>query len=198
VPVKVSCPQCQHENDFWGVTTPEGEVLEHFGKKCQGAIESPDGGEILPCGFRYRYRSCERCGAENDHAAKRCHQCGNELVDTETRLREVSAFRDAHVMRPDSMTFARKIDKKGGERLEIRYYDLDGQYLSEIFFFENEQDTKVFFHNFIRMHHRLPGTKLEVSSIDEAIRAKERFRLPLYIVARKQEHYWRIREKIFP
>jgi DNA repair protein RadD len=48
------------------------------------------------------------------------------------------------------------------------------------------------------MHHRLPGTKLEVSSIDEAIRAKERFRLPLYIVARKQEHYWRIREKIFP
>ena len=137
VPVKVSCPKCNHNNDFWGIIDTDGVVLEHFGKKCHGAIENPESGEIIPCGFRYRFKSCENCGAENDFGADFCRQCSTQFVDDETKLKEAMAHREAHVMRPDSMTFERKIDSKGRERLEIRYYDLNAQHLSEVFFFDS-------------------------------------------------------------
>ena len=197
VPVKVACPDCSHENTFWGVTNEAGEVVEHFGETCKGATEDLQTGGIVPCGFRYRFKACERCDRENDMGAKRCAGCGAPFKDNETKLREWMALKDTHVMRPDSMTFERKIDKKGRERLEIRYYDLQGQHLSEIFFFENPNDAKIFYYNFVRMHLRLPGVRLQIQSIEEALLHRDKFRLPLFVIARKQEKYWRIREKLF-
>lgn len=197
VPVQVPCPQCAHMNEFWGITDDDGAVIEHFGRKCRGAIEAIDGDEIVPCGFRYRFKNCERCGAENDIAARMCFECGHVLVDDDVKLQRAMALKDAHVMRPDTMFFEKKADKTGRERLEIRYYDLDSQHLSEVFFFENEGDAKVFHYNFSRMHNRLPEQPVDVRSIDEALRLRHRFRIPLFIIARKQGEYWRIREKIF-
>lgn len=197
IPVKVCCPMCNHENDFWGIADKEGEVVEHFGKKCSGAIENPESGNILPCGFRYRYKNCESCGAENDYSAKICTRCLEVLVDQETKLQEAMLLKDAHVMRPDSMTFEKKIDRKGEERLEVRYYDVDGQHLSEIFFLKNASDAKVFHYNFCRMHNRRPEVRLEIRSIDEAIAEQKKFRRPLFVIARKQKNFWRVREKIF-
>ncbi|MCO6432318.1 MAG: DEAD/DEAH box helicase [Deltaproteobacteria bacterium] len=197
VPVKVSCPKCNHANDFWGVLGGDGELKEHFGKKCQGAVENPETGEIIPCGFRYRFRTCESCGTENDYSAESCRQCSTMFIDDGTKLKSAMSDREAHVMRPDSMTFELKVDKSGRERLEVRYYDLNAQHLSEVFFFSSPNDPKVFYYNFIRMHNRLPEKKLKVESIDDAIRQKDNFRLPLYIIARKQERFWKIREKLF-
>jgi DNA repair protein RadD len=197
VPVEVFCPMCTHVNEFWGLKTEEGEILEHFGRKCSGAIEDPDSNEIIPCGFRYRYRNCDACGEENDIAAKTCSSCANVLVDNDTKLQEAMSLKDAHVMRPDTMTLEKKVDQNGRERLEVRYYDLDAQHLSEIFFFENFNDSKVFFYNFTRMHNRLPEIPLQISSIEQAIIHKNRFRIPMFIIARKQKHFWKIREKIF-
>lgn len=196
-PVKVGCPECAHENEFWGVKNDAGEVVEHFGDTCRGAVEDPNTGGIVPCGFRYRSKMCDRCDAENDLGAKRCSRCGIEFKDDETKLREAMALRDTHVMRPDSMTFERKVDKKGRERLEVRYYDLNAQHLSEVFFFENQNDSKIFYYNFTRMHHRMPGKRLDIRSIDDALRQRDCFRLPLFVIARKQDTYWRIREKLF-
>jgi len=197
VAVKVGCPKCSHVNDFWGVTDHTGAVVEHFGVKCCGAIADPDGDEIIPCGFRYRYRNCDRCEAENDLKASHCVQCGNELVDNETKIRTAMADSEAHVLRPDTMTLERKTDKTGRERLEVRYYDLDGQHLSEIFFLESDHDRKVFFYNFERMHNKLPEREISVSTIDQALELKDRFRKPIFVIARKQKPFWRIREKIF-
>jgi DNA repair protein RadD len=197
VPVEVSCPMCTHVNEFWGITTEEGEILEHFGRKCSGAIEDPDSNEIIPCGFRYRYRNCDACGEENDIAAKTCSSCAHVLVDNDTKLQEAMSLKDAHVMRPDTMTLEKKTDQNGRERLEVRYYDLDAQHLSEVFFFENSNDSKVFFYNFTRMHNRLPEIPLQIASIEQAILHKNRFRIPMFIIARKQKHFWKIREKIF-
>lgn len=197
VPVEVECPMCSHVNQFWGITDETGEVVEHFGRKCRGAIEVPDGSTILPCGFRYRYKTCDRCGEENDVTAKVCGSCQNLLIDNDTKLQEAMALRDAHVMRPDSMTFEKKIDKDGLERLEVRYYDLDAQHLSEIFYINNQNESKVFYYNFVRLHTRLPERKLEISSVDEAIELRHKFRQPMFVIARKQKHFWRIREKIF-
>ncbi len=197
VPVTVSCPMCSHENEFWGIKDEKGEIVEHFGRTCKGAIEDPDTSTIVPCGFKYRYRACEECGAENDITAKTCTACGYALIDNDTKLQEAMSLKDAHVMRPDTMILEKKIDKNGRERLEIRYYDLDAQYLSEVFFFENPNDSKVFYYNFIRMHNKLPEKELKINSIDQAISLKNRFRLPMFIIARKQKHFWKIREKIF-
>lgn len=197
VPVKVSCPSCATENDFWGLKDDDGEVVEHFGKKCRGAEVDPESGEIVPCGFRYRFTVCPSCQSENDYAAQNCEVCGAHLKDDETKLREAASAKDAHVMRPDTMTFERKTDAKGRDRLEVRYYDLDGQFLSEVFFFDNDSGKKVFHYNFSRFHNRTPGKKMDVDSIDRALGRQNDFRLPLYVIARKQGRYWRIREKIF-
>jgi DNA repair protein RadD len=197
VPVAVPCPSCQHENLFWGIVGANGVVVEHFGKRCAGATESAEGGELVPCGFKYRFKPCDRCGEENDLDAERCARCSNRFVDDQAKLKEALAMKDAHVMRPDSMTFEKRRDKKGSERLEIRYYDLNAQSLSEVYFFNTPQDSKVFHYNFARMHHRLPGQRLKIESIEDAINHQSVFRLPLFIIARKQEKYWKIREKVF-
>jgi DNA repair protein RadD len=197
VAVKVECPMCRHENDFWGLADDAGQVVEHYGRKCRGAIENPDTGEIIPCGFRYRFKNCDRCGAENDIAARVCHSCDFVLVDDDAKLKEAMGQRDAHIMRPDSMTLAKMADNKGRERLEIRYYDPEGQYISEVFFFDSQQSSKVFHYNFLRMHYRTPGIPLQIEEIDSALKYQKRFRLPMFVIARKQGKYWRIREKIF-
>jgi DNA repair protein RadD len=197
VPVEVPCPMCDHKNEFWGIEDSDGELLEHFGRKCKGAIVDPRTLEITPCGFRYRFKNCESCGSENDIAAKSCNQCSSVLVDNDTKLKEAMGLKDAHVLRPDTMTFEKKTDENNRERLEVRYYDLDAQYLSEIFYINSESEAKSFYYNFTRMHNRLPERPLDISNVDEAIRQSKRFRLPLFIVARKQKHYWKIREKVF-
>jgi DNA repair protein RadD len=197
VAVKVACPECDHENFFWGIVDSNGQVVEHFGKKCCGAHESTESGELVPCGFRYRSKNCDRCGTENDLDATRCTGCSKIFTDDEAKLKAALGEKNTHVMQPDSMTFEKKIDKSGQERLEIRYYDLNAQSLSEVYFFSSPQDSKVFHYNFLRMHYRLPGRKLEVKNIEDALRLKSAFRLPLFIIARKQERYWKIREKIF-
>lgn len=197
VPVKVACPKCKHTNDFWGVVDEKGVIEEHFGKTCQAAIENPETGDLVPCGFRYRFKNCERCGVENDLDASRCQKCATIFVDPEASIREALSLKNAHVMQPDSMTFEKKVDKKGLERLEIRYYDLNAQSLSEVYFFQTANDPKVFYYNFSRMHNKIPERRLEINSIDDVLMQKNNFRMPLYVIARKQDKYWKIREKVF-
>lgn len=197
VPVEVICPRCGHSNDFWGLVDLEGNVVEHFGRKCRGAVEEHETFKVVPCGFRFRFKSCPRCGNENDIAARTCNHCEFLLVDNDVKLREAMALKDAHVMRPDTMLFVKGVDKKGQSRLEIRYYDLDGQHLTEYFYLNSKTDSKAFYFNFSRMHNRLPEKEIFITSVDDAIAQRERFRIPSFVIARKQKYFWQIREKIF-
>jgi DNA repair protein RadD len=197
VPVSVPCPQCDHTNTFWGTSSQSGDVAEHFGTKCAGAIENPDDGSLVPCGFRYRFKDCESCATQNDIDASHCIACQELFIDGETKLKAATAAKDTHIMRPDTMFFERKVDSKGGERLEIRYYDLDAQHLTESFYFDDSTAAHVFYYNFIRMHQKNPGVPISISSAAEAIRHQHLFRLPLFIIARKQKGYWKVREKVF-
>lgn len=36
VPVQVFCPACGFANTFWGKTTADGTLIEHFGRRCGG------------------------------------------------------------------------------------------------------------------------------------------------------------------
>ena len=196
-PVKVTCPQCQFENDFWGIVDTDGEIIEHFGRKCRGAREDPRTFAIVPCNFRFRFKTCDQCGEENDIAARECQRCHALLVDTDQKLRDAMALKDAHVMRPDSMLFDKTFDKKGNERLEIRYYDVNGEFLREFYYLRSESDSRAFYYNFLRMHLRRPEKPVTMSSPDEVIIRVNLLRMPLLVIARKQKHFWQIREKIF-
>lgn len=197
VPVQVECPACGHLNDFWGLVDDDGELVEHFGRKCRGAAEDPVTSVVTPCAFRFRYKTCGACGAENDIAARVCSGCGKLLVDTDKKLREAMALKDAHVMRPDSMLMDVTRDKKGNDRLEVRYYDADGEFLREFFYLGGPADERAFYYNFLRMHLRIPERPPTVRSPDDAIRHINLFRMPLFVIARKKTHFWEIREKIF-
>jgi DNA repair protein RadD len=197
VPVKVPCPVCGHENDFWGIVDGDGDLVEHFGRKCRGAVEDPRTLAVVPCSFRFRFKRCGSCGEENDVAARECTGCQALLVDNDKKLREAMALKDAHVMRPDSMMFEKSHDKKGNERLEVRYYDYDGEFLREFFYISSPGDARAFYYNFMRMHLRLPERQVEIRSVDEALAARPLFRLPMFVIARKKTYFWQIREKIF-
>lgn len=100
-------------------------------------------------------------------------------------------------MRVDSMQFSKSQDKKGHARLEISYYDVDANVLKEYFYLNSLPSQRAFYFNFIRMHNRLPEMKFEIKNVEEALHYQYRFRKPMFVIARKQERYWVIREKIF-
>lgn len=197
VPVVVPCPECGHPNDFWGLVDGAGEVVEHFGRRCQGALTHPSTGELEPCTFRFRFRSCPACGAENDIAARSCNACKAALVDDDRRLRDAMALKDAHVMRVDSMMLLRTQDKSGKDRLEVRYHDADGQALKEWFFLSTPSDVRAFEVGFLRVHLRRPEKIPAVRTMEDVLALHAQLRMPAFVIARKKERWWQVREKVF-
>lgn len=197
VPVEVLCPQCGTENTFWGLRESDGTLIEHYGRKCQGAFEDPLTRELSPCGFRFRFKRCDKCGEENDIAARVCEGCKHILIDNDQKLKEAMLLKDAHVMRVETMSFHKSFDKKGTPRLEVHYYDVDAQVLKEFFYISTLEEGRAFYFNFIRMHNRIPEKKLFIKSVDEVLGLTAQFRQPLFVIARKNKSFWNIREKIF-
>lgn len=197
VAVKVECPQCHFENDFWGYADDDGVVLEHYGRKCRGSTQNPKTLEVIPCGFRFRLKICDRCGSENDITARTCEKCQAELVDANAKLKQAKLSKNAHVLTPDRITFEEQRDKNYSPYLQIRYYDHDGQYVSEAHFFSNPSSVKKFNINFLRSHLRRPELAIEIKSPHDVIQYQSLFRLPSFVIARKQDKYWKITEKVF-
>lgn len=197
IPVIVSCPSCGFHNDFWGYADDDGNVYEHFGRKCRGAIHDPKTFEIQPCGFRFRLKLCHSCGCENDITARECEKCKAVLVDADAKLKQARLSKNAHVLTPDRVTFEERVDKNSNPYLEIRYYDYDARYVSEAFFFSNATSIKKFNINFLRSHLRRPELASEFTSVSDVIKYQKLFRLPAYVIARKQDKYWKVTEKIF-
>lgn len=197
VPVQVICPACGFFNDFWGYTDNEGNVLEHFGRTCRGAIQNPKTLDIKQCGFRFRFKICHNCGSENDITARECEKCKATLIDADAKLKQAKLSKNAHVLTPEKITYDERKDKNGNSYLEIRYYDYDAQYVSEAYFFNNPSAVKKFNINFLRSHLKRPEQNCDVSSPQEVIRWQSLFRSPVYVIARKQDKFWKITEKIF-
>ena len=197
VPVYIPCPQCGFENSFWGITNIDGEVIEHFGRKCRGASEDPKTSEIIPCGFRFRFKLCNVCGEENDITARDCSHCKAVLIDADSKLKQAKLSKNAHVLKPDSVEYLERTDKNGNPYLEIKYFDFDSKYLSEFHFLNNQTNLKKFNINFLRSHLRRPELELTTKTPQEVIRYQKLFRTPTFVIARKQDKFWRITEKIF-
>ncbi|MBT3983280.1 MAG: DEAD/DEAH box helicase [Bacteriovoracaceae bacterium] len=197
VPVLVCCPKCGFENDFWGYMTPDGDVIEHFGRKCRGGTQDPDTYEIEPCGYRFRYKVCDKCSCENDITARECRDCGHVLIDADSKLKQAKLSKNAHILKPDTIKMEERFDKNGNPYLSIKYYDYDSQFLAENHYLNNQTSLKKFNINFLRSHMRKPELDLTIKCVDEVIHYQRLLRMPSFIIARKQGKFWKITEKIF-
>jgi DNA repair protein RadD len=195
--VTIGCPLCGHENIFWGIIDIDGEVIEHFGRKCRGAKKNQKTLEISPCGYRFRFKLCHSCGSENDITARACVKCHETLIDADSKLKQAKLSKNAHVMTPDRVTLTERLDKNSQPYLEVRYYDNDAQYLSEAHFFGNPSSIKKFNINFLRSHLKRPELTIEIKSPEDVIKNQKFLRMPSFVIARKQEKFWKITEKIF-
>lgn len=195
--VEVPCPVCQHNNQFWGKKDEYGLLIEHYGRRCQGLVADPISGDQQQCDFRYRFKECGQCGAENDIAARQCHQCQQLLVDPDQKLKEALQLRDAKVLRCSGISFESTLDKKQQPLLKVTYHDEDGAELSEYFGLNSKAQQGAFYHNFSKFHLKDRNQDFRPTHPDEVVANSERFRTPDFVIARKQKRFWQIREKLF-
>ncbi|WP_339117742.1 DEAD/DEAH box helicase [Halomonas sp. BMC6] len=194
-PVQVPCPDCGHANLFWGKR--DGElVIEHFGRRCQGLIED-DAGRRRQCEFRFRFKVCDECGAENDIAARRCHGCEKLLVDADDKLKDALKLKDAKVLRVSGMQLEATTNGRGLPRLKATYHDEDGDSLSEWFALETPAQRRAFYAVFLRVHLRAPGGQWQPTTPDEVVNEQRRLRHPDFVVGRKVGRHFQIRDKLF-
>jgi DNA repair protein RadD len=195
VPVQVFCPSCGFANTFWGKTTADGTLIEHFGRRCQGWFED-DEGLREQCDYRFRFKNCPQCNAENDIAARRCHRCEQVLVDPDDMLKAALKLKDALVLRCSGMTLEQGSDAKG-DWLKITYYDEDGADVSERFRLQTPAQRMAFEQLFIRPHSRAPGVPLRWITVADVVAQQPLLRHPDFVVARKNGQFWNVREKVF-
>ncbi|TFH88614.1 DEAD/DEAH box helicase [Billgrantia azerbaijanica] len=194
-PVQVACPACDHANLFWG--RRDGEVvIEHFGRRCQGLIEDEEG-RRRQCDFRFRFKTCEACGAENDIAARRCHGCARLLVDADDKLKAALRLRDARVLRVSGMQLEATTNGRGLPRLKVVYHDEDGATLAEWFALETPAQRRAFAAAFLRDHLRAPGVPFRPATPEAVVAERRRLRAPDFVVGRKVGRHWQVREKLF-
>jgi DNA repair protein RadD len=197
VAVQVPCPECGFVNDFWGKVDEEGNVLEHFGRKCRGGQVNRNTYAFTPCGYRFRFKVCEQCSAQNDTTARDCRHCGCVLIDPDVKLKQARLSKNAHVLTPDSIEMLERVDKNGNAYLQVRYYDYDANYLAEMHYLNNPTSLKKFTINFLRSHLRKPELQLSIRSVSEVVDLQSKLRMPAFVIARKQGKFWKITEKIF-
>ncbi|EMV2881390.1 hypothetical protein AAB193_004845, partial [Escherichia coli] len=182
-------------NTFWGKTTADGTLIEHFGRRCQGWFEDDDG-HREQCDFRFRFKNCPQCNAENDIAARRCRECDTILVDPDDMLKAALRLKDALVLRCSGMSLQHGHDEKG-EWLKITYYDEDGADVSERFRLQTPAQRTAFEQLFIRPHTRTPGIPLRWITAADILAQQALLRHPDFVVARMKGQYWQVREKVF-
>lgn len=188
VPVQVPCPACGFANLFWGKTDADGDIIEHYGRRCQGLLE--DGNQ---CDFRYRARICPDCGIENDIAARICRGCDSALVDPDKHLKAVLSHKHHHLFKVADMLL-----EASDEGLTIIYQDMDGNSFNERFKLATDGQRKALFAAFLLRHQRAPGIKLPKYKDAAAIVAdKDKFRAPDMLLLKKTKFGWQLIDKFF-
>jgi DNA repair protein RadD len=119
------------------------------------------------------------------------------LVDADAKLKQAKLSKNSHVLTPDRITLEERLDKNQRPYLEIRYYDADARYLSEAHFFNYPSAIKKFNINFLRSHLRRPELAGEFQSPLDVVKYQKLFRMPAFVIARKQDKFWKITEKVF-
>lgn len=180
VPVSVPCPLCDFTNTFWGKVDEDGDIIEHFGRRCQGMT-----GPEQQCDFRFRFRLCGQCGGEADIAARHCPHCQYALVDIDKQLREAMKSRDKHLFKVADWHCAVTDDA-----LKLTYLDLDGQDLTESLKWGSKA-----LRRFLSEANPAPGA-LFLPDDARLGGFLAKLRKPKFLVLAKQKG-WRVKERVF-
>lgn len=191
-PVQVICPSCEFPNIFWGVCDDDGDLIEHYGRRCQGLLF-----DLTPpqqCEYRFVFKECPHCGQENDIAARKCIHCLEVLADPDDMLKKALQLKDAKVLRCSGLSLS--IVK---ERLKITYHDEEGAELSESFNLAYQQDQTLFNQLFAkRLAVKLEtAAELILDTNEKAIAVEQYLPHPDFVIARKHKYHWQIKDRIF-
>ncbi|EOV6248747.1 TPA: DEAD/DEAH box helicase [Vibrio parahaemolyticus] len=200
--ITIPCPACGFNNNFWGKLDSNGFLLEHFGRRCQGYFEDEDTGEREHCGYRFRAKYCGECGADNDIAARICHECDATLVDPDKKLKEALNLKDALIFECTEMDLSVFKSNDGKSQLKVTYsgepYQGEGHALVHEFWSLNTKKQKQTFKDqFVRPHLADKHRPFEEASPPRVVANQHRFRLPQFVIARKSGRFWKLRDKIF-
>ncbi|WP_154203774.1 DEAD/DEAH box helicase [Vibrio harveyi] len=200
--ITIPCPACGFNNNFWGKLDSNGFLLEHFGRRCQGYFEDDETGEREHCGYRFRAKYCGECGADNDIAARICHECDATLVDPDKKLKEALNLKDALIFECTEMDLSVFKSSDGKSQLKVTYsgetYQGEGNALVHEFWSLNTKKQKqIFKDQFVRPHLADKHRPFEEASPSRVVANQHRFRLPQFVIARKSGRFWKLRDKIF-
>ncbi|WP_051118882.1 DEAD/DEAH box helicase [Vibrio campbellii] len=200
--ITIPCPACGFNNNFWGKLNSNGFLLEHFGRRCQGYFEDDETGEREHCGYRFRAKYCGECGADNDIAARICHECDATLVDPDKKLKEALNLKDALIFECTEMDLSVFKSSDGKSQLKVTYsgetYQGEGNALVHEFWSLNTKKQKQTFKDqFVRPHLADKHRPFEEASPTKVVANQHRFRLPQFVIARKSGRFWKLRDKIF-
>lgn len=143
--IKAKCETCGTQNEFKArrnddgfdvdangyfvdldgerIKTEHGFMPAHYGRRCRSLDRCIDG-TYQQCSGRWTFKECPHCLAENDIAARYCHECKGEIVDPNEKLRlEFKALkRDPTNIQTDevlSWNITSNISRSGNETWRI-------------------------------------------------------------------------------
>jgi len=203
-PVQVVCPSCEFPNTFWGICDDDGYLVEHYGRRCQGLVNSPSELQATEsqCKYRFVFKECPHCGGENDIAARTCLQCFEVLVDPDDMLKKALQLKDSKIIRCSGLNLT-KVSDKGADKLKIIYHDEEGAELNESFDFSRPNQVKAFNDIFskrlsTKINIQLGSSEsFDVTNLEQALKLNNILPCPDFVIARKQKYYWRIKERLF-
>ncbi len=194
--ITIPCPACGYNNNFWGKLDSNGFLIEHFGRKCQGYFEDEDG-HREHCNYRFRAKYCPQCGADNDIAARACHECDAVLVDPDKKLKQAFQLKDHLVFECTDMTLETKKDQHGKNYLRVTYSSETGASVFEHWFLTTKAQKQRFAKRFVRPHLADKHNPYNDLTPTSACANQHRFRFPQFVIARKEGRFWQLKEKLF-
>ena len=149
--LEAACESCNTINEFTARPNPDNAIVDkngyfcdltgervtielsdkrtyflpaHYGRRCTS--QELVNGQYERCTGRWSLKECQDCGAENDIAARYCHECKSEIVDPNTKLmldfqRIKSSPTNATSDKVLSWNAKRWISKAGNESIKIDY-----------------------------------------------------------------------------
>jgi len=207
-PVQVVCPSCEFPNVFWGICDDDGYLVEHYGRRCKGLVDTGSEEQAYlvesqsQCDYRFVFKECPHCGGENDIAARTCLQCFEILVDPDDMLKKALQLKDSKIIRCAGLNLT-KVSDKGADKLKIIYHDEEGAELNESFDFTRPNQVKAFNDIFskrlsAKISVQLGSTgSFEVTNLEQALKLANILPCPDFVIARKQKYYWRIKDRLF-
>lgn len=195
--ITIPCPACGFNNNFWGKLDENGFLIEHYGRRCQGYFEDKETGEREHCGYRFRAKYCSECGADNDIAARICHECEATLVDPDKKLKEALNLKDALVFECLSMELSVHKDNQGKNHLKVTYQGENNALVHEFWSLTTIKQKATFKQRFVRPHLADKHRPFTAASPSQVVENQHRFRPPQFVIARKEGRFWRLRDKIF-